>query len=54
MGYDDRMAKGLVRYQQAEDLHFLTFSCYCRQPYLDTKGARETFGTLGTDGMFPL
>ena len=37
------MAKGLVRYQQAGDWHFLTFSCYRRQAYLDTKAARETF-----------
>ncbi len=37
MGYDGRMTKGLVRYQQAGDWHFLTFSCYRRQPCLITK-----------------
>jgi putative transposase len=43
MGYDGRMTKGLVRYQQAGDWHFLTFSCYRRQPYLEARDARETF-----------
>lgn len=37
------MTRGLVRYQQAGDLHFLTFSCYHRLPYLGTAGARDLF-----------
>ncbi len=28
------MPYGLKRYHQAETLHFLTFSCYHRLPYL--------------------
>ena len=28
------MPYGLQRYQQAESLHFITFSCYRRQPFL--------------------
>jgi hypothetical protein len=28
------MPRGLHRYQQSGDLHFLTFSCYHRLPYL--------------------
>jgi putative transposase len=28
------MPYGLKRYQQAESLHFITFSCYRRQPFL--------------------
>jgi putative transposase len=28
------MTRGLHRYQQAGDLHFITFSCYHRLPYL--------------------
>jgi putative transposase len=28
------MTKGLRRYQQAGDFHFITFSCYQRRPYL--------------------
>ena len=37
------MPKGLVRYQQTGDLHFVTFSCYRRQPYLRTPAARDLF-----------
>jgi putative transposase len=37
------MTKGLVRYQQAGDLHFITFSCYGRKPYLASPAARELF-----------
>ena len=39
------MTKGLVRYQQAGDLHFITFSCYGRKPYLASPAARELFET---------
>src|SRR5258708_10331069 len=34
------MPSGLRRYQQTGDLHFLTFSCYRRQPNLDSPAAR--------------
>jgi hypothetical protein len=38
------MPRNLVRYQQTgSDLHFITFSCYRRQPYLGTPEARELF-----------
>jgi len=32
-----------VRYQQTGDLHFVTFSCYRRRPYLDSAKARDLF-----------
>jgi putative transposase len=35
------MPKELVRYQQTGDLHFVTFSCYQRLPYLRSVEARE-------------
>jgi len=37
------MAKGLVRYQQAGDLHFVTFSCSRRRPFFATPSARNIF-----------
>ena len=37
------MPSGLKRYQQAGDLHFVTFSCYHRGAYLDDGVAKETF-----------
>jgi putative transposase len=37
------MPWGLKRYQQSRCLHFLTFSCYRREPLLDTASARDTF-----------
>jgi len=37
------MPSGLVRYQQAGDLHFVTFSCYHRSPYLGSPSTRELF-----------
>ncbi len=37
------MTKGLVRYQQAGDLHFITFSCSGRRPFLATPAARVVF-----------
>ena len=37
------MAKGLVRYQQAGDLHFITFSCSGRRPFLTTPTTRNVF-----------
>jgi putative transposase len=32
----------LRRFQEAESLHFITFSCFHRLPLLETPGARET------------
>ena len=37
------MPWGLKRYQQARCLHFITFSCYRRQPLLTDANARDTF-----------
>jgi putative transposase len=37
------MPKGLKRYQQTGDLHYVTFSCYRRLPYLDKPRARDIF-----------
>jgi putative transposase len=37
------MTKGLVRYQQCGCFHFLTFSCYRRQPLLARDGAYDLF-----------
>jgi putative transposase len=37
------MPKQLHRYQQDGDLHFLTFSCYQRRPYLGGAASRNLF-----------
>ena len=37
------MPRGLKRYQEARDLHFITFSCYRRAPLLGTPQARRVF-----------
>jgi putative transposase len=37
------MTRGLVRHQQAHHLHFVTFPCYERLPYLGDPAARELF-----------
>jgi putative transposase len=37
------MPYGLERYQQSEQSHFLTFSCYQRRPYLSDPRFRDTF-----------
>jgi putative transposase len=37
------MARGLVRYQQTGEMHFITFSCYHRFPHLGTAAARNLF-----------
>ena len=37
------MPSGLKRFQQAESLHFITFSCFRRLPLLEAAQARETF-----------
>jgi putative transposase len=34
---------GLKRYQQTGDLHFITFSCYQRQPLLSSSRAKYLF-----------
>jgi hypothetical protein len=34
---------GLKRYQQTGDLHFITFSCYQRLPFLATPHAKQIF-----------
>jgi putative transposase len=36
------VTKGLVRYQRSGQFHFVTFSCYARQPHLGSAAARET------------
>ena len=36
------MPSGLKRFQQAEALHFVTFSCFHRLPLLEAPSARET------------
>jgi putative transposase len=37
------MTQGLKRYQFSGDLHFVTFSCYQRRPYLASCAARNLF-----------
>jgi len=37
------MPWGLERFQTAGDLHFVTFSCYRRLPYLSSAVARDVF-----------
>jgi REP-associated tyrosine transposase len=37
------MPWGLKRYQQARQLHFITFSCYHRAPLLGSPQARDAF-----------
>ncbi len=37
------MPAGLVRFQQSHHLHFITFSCYRRQPFLETRRAKRVF-----------
>jgi putative transposase len=37
------MTRGLHRYQQAGDFHFITFSCYQRLPYLGRTSTRNLF-----------
>jgi putative transposase len=36
------MPTGLTRFQKAETLHLITFSCFHRLPFLNVPGARET------------
>lgn len=44
--YDSTMPYGLKRFQKAETLHFITFSCYHRLPFLETPATRETFESV--------
>jgi REP element-mobilizing transposase RayT len=37
------MPSGLKRYQQAGDVHFITFSCHRREPLLGSPSARRVF-----------
>jgi putative transposase len=37
------MPTRLIRYQEAGDFHFLTFSCHGRQPYLANAASRDLF-----------
>ncbi|HTW45954.1 MAG TPA: transposase [Acidobacteriaceae bacterium] len=37
------MPKLLIRYQETGDLHFVTFSCYRRQPHLRRASAKDLF-----------
>ena len=37
------MPKGLRRFQQSREMHFITFSCYRRQPKLSTANHRSAF-----------
>lgn len=37
------MTRGLVRYQQTGDFHFLTFSCYHQLPFLSTPESKNLF-----------
>ena len=37
------MPWGLVRFQQSHCLHFITFTCYRRQPFLHTLHAKNVF-----------
>jgi putative transposase len=43
-GYTPRIAMpaGLRRYQQTQNFHFITFSCYRRRPFLETDAAKDT------------
>lgn len=36
------MPSGLKRFQTAESLHFITFSCFLRLPLLEAPGSRDT------------
>jgi putative transposase len=42
LNYDRAMPYGLKRFQKAESLHFITFSCFHRLPLLDAPEPRNT------------
>jgi putative transposase len=41
--YDSTMPYGLKRFQKAEALHFITFSCFHRLPFLEMPDPKERF-----------
>src|SRR5262249_7907432 len=41
--YSQQVTRGLQRFYGADDLHFITCSCYRRQPFLSTPGRRDLF-----------
>lgn len=41
--YDETMPYGLKRFQKAEALHFITFSCFHRLPLLAEPEPKDTF-----------
>jgi putative transposase len=40
------MPKGLTRHQKTGNFHFITFSCYRRQPFLQTDPTKNTIQTI--------
>jgi putative transposase len=40
------MPYGLKRFQKAETLHFITFSCFHRLPFLEAPATREMFESI--------
>jgi len=40
------MTRGLHRYQQTGNFHFITFSCYRRRPYLNSATSRRLFESV--------
>ena len=38
-----QMTRGLVRYQQSGDFHFLTFSCHNRLPFISSPESKNLF-----------
>jgi len=40
------MPRGLKRYQKAESLHFITFSCFHRFPFLQASSPKDTFQAI--------
>jgi len=43
LSYSPKMTEGLRRFYGGRDLHFLTFSCYQRQPLFNTTARRDLF-----------
>ncbi|HEY3703507.1 MAG TPA: transposase, partial [Terracidiphilus sp.] len=41
--YDSTMPSGLKRFQKAEALHFITFSCFQRLPFLEESEPKDLF-----------
>ena len=53
MGYDGLMPSGLKRYQLAQSLHFITFSCFHRLPLLAAPAAKEMVEVVLEQGRWP-